>query len=76
MSALKNGFRDEYLVGFGDRLGPGGGVYNGADRRQVPVRVAELAKTQFTGVNADADPQLACGKAVFFDQGLAPVAPL
>ena len=39
------------------------------------MRVAELAKAEFAGVDADADPQLACGKAVCFDEGLAPVAP-
>ena len=47
----------------------------------VPIAVrsrcdsAELAKTEFAGVDADADPQFACGQAVCLDQGLAPLAP-
>ena len=39
LGAVKHGLRHEDLVGFGDRLGPGGGVDDGADRRQVPVRI-------------------------------------
>src|SRR2546430_2034036 len=59
-----------------DRLGPGGSVHIRADRRQVPVRSAELAKAQFAGMDADADPQFTCGEAVRFDEALAPLAPV
>src|SRR5438105_15237852 len=58
LGALKNRLRHQDLVGLGDRLGPGGGVDDGADRRQVPMRVTELAKAEFAGMDADADTQL------------------
>jgi len=38
--------RHQNLVGFGDRLRAGGGVDDGADRREVAVGAAELAKTE------------------------------
>ena len=37
LGALKNRLRHQDLVGFGDRLGPGGGVDDSADRRQVTM---------------------------------------
>ena len=37
LGALKDGLRDEYLVGPCDRLGPGRGVDDGTDRRQVAM---------------------------------------
>src|SRR4029453_2541309 len=76
LRAVKYGPRHEDLVGLGDRLGPGCGVDYGADRRQVTMGVPEFAKAEFTGVNADADPELAGGKAMGCDQSLAPFAPV
>ena len=48
--ALIDRLRYENLVGFGDRLRPGGGVDDGADGCQVAVRPAELPKAEFTGM--------------------------
>ena len=45
-----------YLVRFGTDWATRGGVYDGADRRQIPMGMTELAKAEFAGVNADADP--------------------
>ena len=72
----KHCLRHEDLVGFGNRLGPGGGVDHRADRRQVPMGMAELAKTEFAGVNADADPKFACIEAMGCNKRLAPFAPV
>ena len=65
----------ENLVGFGDRLGPGGGVDDGADRCQVAVRPAELPKAEFTGMNANADAQFTGGQAERARKAIAPLAP-
>src|SRR6185503_18353329 len=54
----------------------GGGVYHRADRRQVPMGMAELAKTEFAGVNADADPKFACIEAIGCNKRLATFAPV
>ena len=64
LCTLKHFLRHQYLVGLGNRLGPRGGVYHRADRRQVPMGTAELAKTEFAGVNADAYPKFACIEAI------------
>src|SRR5437667_5921572 len=76
LGAVEDSLGDEDLVGSRDRLGPGGGVHYRADRGQVTVRSAELAKTQFAGMDADADSQFTRGEAVRFDKALAPSAPV
>ena len=44
LGALKNFLRHQYLVGLGNRLGPRGDVYHRADRRQVPMGMADSSK--------------------------------
>src|SRR5882762_7895511 len=51
--ALIDRLRHENLVGFGDRLGAGGRVDDGADGGEVAVRSAELPKTEFARVLLD-----------------------
>ena len=56
LGAVKHGLRHQDLVSFGNRLGARGGVYHGADGRQIPMGMTELAKAEFAGVNTNADP--------------------
>src|SRR5262245_48440361 len=55
---LVNGLGHQDLAGLGMRLGARGGVDHRADGSEVAMRMAELAKAQLAGVDADADAEL------------------
>src|SRR4051794_6908761 len=55
------------LPGGGGRLRPRGHVDDGADGREIAMRPAEFAETEFSAMHADADAEIDAVEAKGFD---------